>query len=147
MAALTCLEPIPASPLPPTFLPLPRSELSVGFNQGEARDVMTGFCLGCREQSADLMSKTAEQTIAVPEALAFLIDYRVRKAVNFCATCWRQLPKFFDTNPTQAKIIRFYLFISIDYSNPKIWSGRRDSIGNIHIREDKRVVCFYHLFQ
>jgi hypothetical protein len=69
------------------------------------------------------VTETTEQSIAVPEALAFFIGYRVRKAVNFCATNRRQLPKFFYTNPTQAKIAQFYLFISIDYSNPKIWSG------------------------
>jgi hypothetical protein len=69
------------------------------------------------------MAETTEQSIAMPEALAFFISYRVRKTENFCATYRRQLPKFFYTNPTQAKSTQFYLFISIDYSNPKIWSG------------------------
>jgi hypothetical protein len=35
---------------------------------------------------ADFMAETTEQSIAVPEALAFFIGYRVRKTVNFCAT-------------------------------------------------------------
>jgi hypothetical protein len=43
--------------------------------------------------------------------------------VSFYANYRRQLRKFFYTNPTQAKLAQFYLFISIDYSNPKIWSG------------------------
>jgi hypothetical protein len=30
------------------------------------------------------MAETTEQSIAVPEALAFFIGYRVRKTVNFC---------------------------------------------------------------
>jgi hypothetical protein len=66
---------------------------------------MTGPYLGCCVQSADLMAETTDQSIAVPETLAFYIGYRVRKMVNFCAACWRQLPKFFYTNPTQAKIV------------------------------------------
>ena len=69
------------------------------------------------------MAETTEQPIAVPEALASRVGYRVRKALNYCATYRRQLPKFFYTNPTQAKSVQVYLFISIDYSNPKIWSG------------------------
>jgi hypothetical protein len=88
---------------------------------------MTGQYLGCCVQSADFMAETTAQSITVPEALAYFIGYRVRKAVNFCAIYWRQLPKFFYTNHTQAKSAQFYLFISIDYSNPKIWSWRRES--------------------
>jgi hypothetical protein len=32
------------------------------------------------------MAETTEQSIAVPDALAFYMGYRVRKTVNFCAT-------------------------------------------------------------
>jgi hypothetical protein len=32
------------------------------------------------------MAENTEQSIAVPEVLAFFIGYRVRKTVNFCAS-------------------------------------------------------------
>ncbi len=83
-------------------------------NYDEAREAMTNRYLICCLQSAHFKTETTEQSIAVQEALAFYIGYRVRKTVNLFATSRRQLPKYFYTNPTQAKKREFNSVLSMD---------------------------------
>jgi hypothetical protein len=61
------------------------AEIEPNLDLDEARRTLTTMCAAVRD-CADFVAETTEQSIAVPEALAFFIACRVRKKINFRAT-------------------------------------------------------------